>query len=86
MFFLEVLWNGEILLSVRDMHFDILMKINLNLMKLQAFGKVLHLLGSSEVSYNITNFHEELLHQRVFQLGLKKISSAVATVHGCSLG
>lgn len=50
MFFLEVLWNGEILLSVRDMHFDILMKINLNLMKLQAFGKVLLLLGSSEVS------------------------------------
>lgn len=37
MFFLKVFRNGEIL-SVRSMHFDILMKTNMNLMKLQAFG------------------------------------------------
>lgn len=39
MLFLKVLWSGEAILSVRGMRFVILMKINLNLMKLQVFRK-----------------------------------------------
>lgn len=66
------------------MHFDILMQMNLNLMKLQAFGKILLLICSLEITYNIANFCEDLC-QRVFQPGLKK-TSAIAIMYSCSLG
>lgn len=70
MLFLKALWCGEAILSVRGMDFVILMEINLNLMKLQAFrGKKkkkksfnMHIRGFLD----ITNFHEELFCQSFF--------------------
>lgn len=50
MLVLKVLWSGEAILSVRGMRFVILMKINLNLMKLQVFRKKKVLLCTSEAS------------------------------------
>lgn len=66
------------------MHFNILMKMNLNLMKLQPFGKKSYFYYAHQRLFK-TLLISDRISARSFPARLTKIS-ATATMYSCSLG